>query len=38
MKFTRDELKRLALPLLIAVVLLGTGAGLIWSADRRRRG
>lgn len=37
MKFTRDELKRLALPLLIAVVLLGTGAGLIWSADRSLR-
>jgi len=33
MRFTREELKRLMLPLALAVTLLGAGAALIWSAD-----
>ncbi len=33
MRFTSEELKRLALPLVIAIALLAVGAALIWSAD-----
>ena len=33
MTFTRDELKRLLPPALIAAALLGAGVALIWSAD-----
>ncbi|HEX6691552.1 MAG TPA: hypothetical protein VF110_10445, partial [Burkholderiales bacterium] len=33
MRFTPDELKRLGLPVLAALVLLAAGGGLIWSAD-----
>jgi len=32
LRFTREELKRLMLPLAIAIALLGAGAALIWSA------
>jgi len=31
--FTAEELKKLALPLLAALLLLGAGGGLIWGAD-----
>jgi len=34
---TREELKRLALPLIIAVVLIAAGVGLIYSADEGLR-
>jgi hypothetical protein len=34
--FTRDEMKRLALPLLIAAALLAAGIGVIWSANGAR--
>jgi hypothetical protein len=34
MRFTRDELKRLAAPFFIALALLAAGAAIIWSADR----
>lgn len=34
MTFTREELRRLSLPLVIALVLSAAGASLIWSADR----
>ena len=37
MRFTPEELKRLALPLVIAIALLASGAALIWSADRALR-
>ena len=37
MRFTRDELKRLAIPLLIALALLAAGGALIWSAERSLR-
>lgn len=37
MRFTRDELRRLAIPLAIAAVLLAAGFALIWSADRSLR-
>ena len=33
MRFTPDELKRLGLPVLAALVLLAAGGGLIWGAD-----
>jgi hypothetical protein len=33
MSFSRDELKKLALPLLACIVLVGAGAGLIWSIN-----
>ena len=33
MNFTRDELKRLVLPLLAAAAMLGAGAAVIWAAD-----
>ena len=33
MNFTPDELKKLALPVLAAVLLLAAGAGLIWGAN-----
>lgn len=33
MSFTRDELKKLLLPALIALALLAAGGALIWSAD-----
>jgi hypothetical protein len=32
-RFTREELKRLLLPLALALVLAAAGAGLIWSAN-----
>jgi hypothetical protein len=34
MKFTREELRRLALPLVIALVLSAAGGSIIWSADQ----
>jgi hypothetical protein len=34
MSFSRDELKRLVLPLLAALVMLGAGAASIWVAER----
>ena len=37
MRFTRDELRRLAIPLAITLALLAAGAALIWSADRSLR-
>jgi hypothetical protein len=37
MRFTREELRRLALPLIIALALLGGGVALIWSADQSLR-
>jgi hypothetical protein len=37
MRFTREELRRLALPLIIALALLGAGVALIWSADQSLR-
>jgi hypothetical protein len=33
MNFSKEELKKLALPLLICLALLAAGAGLIWSAN-----
>ena len=36
MNFTRDELRRLALPLAIALALLGVGIALVWSAGAAR--
>jgi hypothetical protein len=33
MSFTPEELKKLALPVLAALLLLGAGGGLIWGAD-----
>jgi len=36
-KFTPEELRQLALPALIAVVLLAVGGGLIWGADATLR-
>ena len=33
MRFTPEEMKKLGLPLLAALILLAAGAGLIWSAD-----
>jgi hypothetical protein len=33
MSFTPEELKKLALPVLAALLLLGAGGGLIWAAD-----
>ena len=33
MRFTPEEMKKLGLPMLVALLLLATGAGLIWSAD-----
>jgi hypothetical protein len=33
MSFTPEELKKLALPVLSALLLLGAGGGLIWGAD-----
>ena len=33
MKFTREELQALALPLLIALALLGAGLALTWAAN-----
>ena len=35
MSFTPEELRKLALPALLAVLLLAAGAGLIWGADSR---
>lgn len=37
MRFTREELRRLAAPLAIALALLALGAGLIWSAGSAQR-
>lgn len=37
MNFSRDELKKLAVPLLVALALLGAGVALIWKADETRR-
>ena len=37
MNFSTDELKRLAIPLMIAIALLAAGGALIWSADRSMR-
>ena len=37
MRFTPDELKRLGLPVLAALILLAAGGGLIWSADAALR-
>ena len=34
MSFTPEELKKLALPILAAVLLLGSGGALIWGADQ----
>ena len=34
MTFTREELRRLALPLVIALVMLAAGGALIWSAGQ----
>jgi hypothetical protein len=34
MSFSREELRKLALPLLAALLLLGAGAALIWGAGR----
>jgi hypothetical protein len=34
MKFTPEELKKLGLPLVLAVALLAAGGGLIWGADQ----
>jgi hypothetical protein len=34
MRFSAEELRRLAIPLAIALALLAAGAALIWSADR----
>jgi hypothetical protein len=34
MKFTTDELRKLALPLVLAAALLAAGGGLIWGADQ----
>lgn len=36
MNFTRDEMKRLALPLVMAAALLAAGLGVIWSASGAR--
>lgn len=36
--FTREELKALAVPLLIGVALLAAGAGLIWAGSESARG
>ena len=33
MRFTPEELRKLALPALLAALLLAAGAGLIWGAD-----
>ena len=33
MRFTNEELRQLALPLILAVALLAAGGGLIWGAD-----
>lgn len=33
MSFSKDELRKLALPLLLGIVLLGAGGGLIWKAN-----
>ena len=37
MRFTRDELKRLLVPLAIALALLGAGVAFIWSAGDAQR-
>jgi hypothetical protein len=36
MNLTREELRKLALPLIVAAVLLGAGAALIWGAGKSR--
>ena len=38
MNFTRDELKKLLVPVLIALALLAAGGALIWSADNALAG
>ena len=38
MSFTREELRKLATPLLVALAVLGAGAALIWSADNALAG
>jgi hypothetical protein len=38
MRYTAEELKRLGLPLLAALAMLGAGAGLIWGADEALKG
>jgi hypothetical protein len=38
MRLTREELQRLALPLIIAVVLVAAGVGLVYSSDEGLRG
>ena len=37
MNFTREELRKLATPLLVALAVLGAGAALIWSAGESLR-
>ena len=37
MSFTREELRKLAAPLLVALAVLGAGAALIWSAGESLR-
>ena len=37
MNLTRDEARKLVLPVLLALVLLGAGAGLIWGAGQARQ-
>ena len=37
MNFTREELRKLAAPLLVALAVLGAGAALIWSAGESLR-
>ena len=34
MRFTAEELRKLGLPILAALAMLGVGAGLIWGADQ----
>ena len=38
MRFTPEELKKLALPVLAALAMLAAGFGLIWSADAALKG
>jgi len=38
MRFTAEELRKLGLPILAALAMLGAGAGLIWGADQALKG
>lgn len=38
MRFTAEELRKLGLPILAALAMLGAGAGLIWGADEALKG